>query len=349
MAGDWGSGEPNHEVIFDATKAECYGRWIGARFRHRSNLIWMLGGDRSAVYGKRDYRSVFRAMAKGVAEGVNGAPLSGSPRDYDSTLMSFHPRKWQPNSSAWFHIDAWLDFNSIQDQPKDQVPAIQHDYQLRPVKPTWLFEGGYEHRGQVNGAWQIRFQSYQTVFAGGFGVTYGNMNVYHFDAPEIIKHEPGAASHAKPWRASLDDPGAVQLGHLRTLMSSWGNARFLDRIPDMELIAGEAGGEQDGEGIRSNRLVATRGSNGDYAMIYSANGRAISVRLSRLAGPYVRTFWFNPRNGRWRVGAKEEAKRTPFAKHVQSGRKAAKRVFDPPGEPGDGNDWVLVLETEVRP
>ena len=73
----------------------------------------MIGGDRSAVYGEKDYRNVFRAMAEGVADGVNGIDQQNQEADYSTTLMSYHPRKWKPNSSEWFHREPWLDFNSI--------------------------------------------------------------------------------------------------------------------------------------------------------------------------------------------------------------------------------------------
>ena len=46
-------------------------------------------------------------------------------------------------------------------------------------KPTWIFEGRYEayyrnnYKPEQWGEWQVRFQAYQSVFAGGFGFTYG--------------------------------------------------------------------------------------------------------------------------------------------------------------------------------
>jgi len=343
-AGGYGNGRPSNEIIFDVDKARRYGRWIGQRFRTKTNLVWMLGGDRSAVYGTRDYRPVFRAMAEGIAEGVSGSTTPDSQVDYNTTLMSYHPQKWAPNSSRWFHNDPWLDFNSIQDQPKDQVPAIENDYSLRPPKPTWLFEGGYEHRHNRYTDWHIRYQSYQTVFAGGFGVTYGNMHLYNFPGAGDNRKESRDAAAPANWEAALDDPGAGQMQHLLKLMTSLSSEQFLDRIPDQSLIDGDAGEVTDGEGIRSNRLQATRGRRGDYAFVYSANGRNIRVRMDRLAGPAMAAFWFDPRNGRWWRQGRYSAAPVPFLK-VAAGPGSPVHEFDPPGEPADGNDWILVLKS----
>ncbi len=343
VAGNYADGAPSSEIIFDAPAAYRYGRWLAARFQRCGNLIWMLGGDRSAVYGERDYRPVFRAMAEGLADGAAGAGERDGKADYRSTLMSYHPRKWEPNSSEWFHLDPWLDFNSIQDQPRDQVRAIQHDYRLSPAKPTWLFEGGYEHRANRYTDWHIRYQSYQTVFAGGFGVTYGNMNIYAFSGDTGSPDEPQALAARRKWEHSLDDPGARQMQHLLKLMTWLTDAQFLDRIPDQDLIDGDAGGMQDGEGLRSNCILATRGRRGDYAMVYTANGRNIRLKMDRLAGPFMDAFWFDPRTGEWRSGERRFAAATPFQTRIPSGAGAPPREFDPPGQPRDGNDWVLAL------
>ena len=346
VAGNYGNGKPTGETLFDSASAYEYGQWIGQRFSGKQNIIWMMGGDRSAVYGERDYRDVFRAMAEGVADGVNGTDRQDSKADYGTTLMSYHPRKWMPNSSEWFHKDPWLDFDSIQDQSSDQIAAIGKDLGLSPAKPTWLFEGGYENRGSGENRytdWQIRFQAYQTVFAGGFGITYGSMDVYHFgDAPSHMD-EPVAAGSVCAWERSLDQPGAMHMRHLASLMASLSNDQFLDRIPDQTLIDGDAGGMEGNEGAWSNRIQATRGRRSDYAMVYSANGRKIRIRMDRLAAPSMNAFWFNPHNGKWRVGDGESPAQKPFAENIPSGSEAPVREFVPPGSVGAGNDWVLVL------
>ena len=346
VAGDWGNGKATPEIILDPTSAYQYGRWIGQRFKAKRNIIWMMGGDRSAIYGKRDYRTAFRAMAEGVADGVNGINRQDGKADYSTTLMSYHPRKWMPNSSEWFHKDAWLDFNSTQDQPRDQIAAIKSDYALEPTKPTWLFEGRYEYavKSGIYKDWQMRFQSYQTVFGGGFGITYGSMNIYHFGNKSGSQDEPVASGKVAKWERSLDEAGAMDMQHLLNLMTSFSNEQYLDRIPDQSLLDDDEGTMDRGEGFASSRLQATRGRKGDYAMVYSANGRDIQIKMSRLMAPTMQAFWFNPRNGKWRVEGNDITEQKPFLKNVPSGPSAPVGEFNPPGNVGNGNDWVLVLK-----
>ena len=78
-------------------------------------------------------------------------------------------------------------------------------------------------------------------------------------------------------------------------------------------------------------------------MVYSANGRTIRLKMNRLPAPLMNAFWFNPRNGKWRVEDSEFTERKPFMGNVPSGSEAPIREFDPPGSVGNGNDWALVL------
>ncbi|MFN0122905.1 MAG: DUF4038 domain-containing protein, partial [Blastocatellia bacterium] len=55
----WGVGP----VVFTPENAASYGRFLGERYRDRTNLIWILGGDRPAVFEEDDYRPLWRNMA----------------------------------------------------------------------------------------------------------------------------------------------------------------------------------------------------------------------------------------------------------------------------------------------
>lgn len=344
VSGNYSGPVPGDTIIFNEHNAYGYGRWLGQRFGKKSNLIWMLGGDRSAIYdlddGRHDFRPVWRAMAEGLADGAHGEDSRDGRADYSGLLISFHPRKWAPNSSEWFHDDAWLTFNSIQDTPYDQIVSLPHDYNLLPVKPVWLFEGRYEG---ATSAWAVRYQAYQTVLAGGFGNTYGSGN---------WKFPPN-------WRELLKLPGAGQMAHLyRISREMWTDEQFLNRIPDQKLIIGDQGDTKgdgmtvgDGDGgprsgkkpnATSDRITAMRGSSGQWVLVYSANGRNINLDLSRLSAGRMNAYWFDPRTGKWNVNGRESERQTPFITGLQTGNGS--HEFNPPGTPGPGNDWVLVLK-----
>ncbi|MEN8228295.1 MAG: glycoside hydrolase family 140 protein [Bacteroidota bacterium] len=342
--GDWVSGSwygpvPKDTIIFNESNAYAYGQWLGRRYGSRNNLIWMIGGDRSAVYdlddGIHDFREVWSSMAKGLRDGENALYNKDKLAEYDHILISFHPRKYLPNSSEWFHSDPWLAFNSVQDAPYDQIVSIPHDYELSPKKPTWLFEGRYEGRMS---AWGVRYQAYQTVFAGGFGHTYGSEN-WHFPPN---------------WKELTMLPGSNQMAYLYAVSREiWSDQEYLDRMPDQAMISGENGftygdGEFDAKGnkkeapVFSDRITAIRSMNGNWAMAYSANGRDITLDLSHLAHGKLNAYWFNPRNGKWWLKGNELDKITPFLKDVVTGK--GEKTFNPPGDESDANDWVLVLK-----
>jgi hypothetical protein len=46
------------------------------------------------------------------------------------------------------------------------------------------------------------------------------------------------------------------------------------------------------------------------------------------------------------VDEHEFAKKRPFEKDIPSGKAALSHKFDPPGDPSENNDWVLVLDAQ---
>ncbi|MFO7630975.1 MAG: DUF4038 domain-containing protein, partial [Caldilinea sp.] len=129
----WGAGP----AIFTPENARIYGRWLGERYRDRSNILWILGGDRPALKDDADHRPTWRAMAAGIDEGTGARPFK-----------TYHPCGGHSTSEE-LHDETWLDMNMMQSGHGGgrsvQVWAmIKRDYALTPVKPTLDGEPNYE-------------------------------------------------------------------------------------------------------------------------------------------------------------------------------------------------------------
>jgi hypothetical protein len=319
----------NDDGIFSPGNAYAYGKFLGERYRD-DPLIWILGGDVPAE--TENQKRIWREMARGIAEGVSGT------EDYRQVTMTYH--SWaETSSSYWFHNEEWLDFNAIQSGAKRwnnpclyQCPA--HDYGLAPVKPTVDIEVNYDDSvvnwdpGQCCYTdYDVRKGSYWSMFAGGFGITYGTRNIWQFWTPD----RPPVSSPQKYWYDSLDLEGAFDVAIQKDLMLS---RPFLSRTPAQGLLKSAPGSE-------GSRVQATRNSDGAYAFVYIPNtNRSVSIDMTQISGNTVDAWWFNPRDGNVHT-PDGNLTTSPFGQFPNTGTK---EFTTPP----NGPDWVLVLDDASR-
>jgi len=318
----------------DAAKAGQFGGWIGARYASYPNVLWIASGEHDSINEFRvpitpEQTAVLTAAARGIREATGGRQL-----------LTVHPGAAR-TSSTDFHGEPWLDFNMLQSGHQMDSEAygleeshtlISNDYRLTPVKPVLDGEPIYEDTPDAvwikrdidkprAGAAAVRRKAYWSVFAGACGHTYGNNNVYGFfvpPSPGFVQKLPEGPGNRESWKTALDAPGGTQMMHLRALIES---RPFISQVPDLALLDAPPGAGNDWIG-------ALRGDG--YALFYTPLGRSFSVRLDRLGWRDAQLTWFDPRSGQ----------RTPAGEVTASGV----HEFDPPAEPADGNDWVLVLE-----
>ena len=303
--------------IFNNDNVYQFGKYLGRRYAN-AKIIWVMGGDVSGDDG--DGVNMWRNMAAGITRGVANVHGAGN-RDFSQTLMTYHPYYAQ-SSAQWFQNDAWLDFNAIQSGHSlnpSNYNMIAANYAKSPAKPTIDIESDYEDipAGIKRGAtrltdYDVRKATIWSLFAGSFGMTYGNNNVWQF----VTK--PNSSNLATTsWPNALVTPGTASLAAIKRLMLS---RPFLNRVPDQSLIVGGALSGTD-------HLQATRASDGSYAFIYSAGGKAVTADLNKLSGTQIEARWYNPRK-------EKSAYLGVFA-------KSGNHTFVAPTQ---GDDWVLVLD-----
>ena len=314
----WGSNVKSGGVSVD--QANAYAPFLADRYKNRSNIIWLNGGDIKGT----DSTDVWDAIGNTLR------------RQDPHHLIGFHPFG-RTQSSTWLHDAPWLDFNMFQSGHRtyaqdtargafgeDNWRYVAVDYQKTPVKPTLDGEPSYEGiphglHDSTQPRWKdadLRRYAYWSVFAGSAGFTYGANAIMQFHRAT----EPGGAYGVQQsWQEFLDAPGATQMVHLKALMLS---RPYFERIPDQSVVADQ--------GERYNYQVATRGK--DYAFIYTYNGRNIKVNMGKTTGDQVEATWYSPRDGAT----------TAIGDFPNKGVQE----FDPPGEQEDGNDWVLKLDSK---
>jgi len=314
----WGNGPE----IFTPENARTYGEFIGRRYRD-AGIIWILGGDRPVE--SDHHKAILRAMAEGLRAGDGGRHL-----------ITFHPTGGSGSADV-FHDEPWLDFNMRQNghEPdyNGRYDKTRVDYDRTPVKPVLDGEPLYEdHPVSFNQAKNghsiaadVRRPLYWDLFGGACGHTYGHHSVWQM-------WQPGRApvnDPLMPWYDALDQPGAGQMQFGRNLIES---RPFLTRIPDDSVIVpSRVKTAVPGEG--RYRMVATRDREGMYAMVYTPAGRDFEARMDVIRGGTVKTWWYNPRNG----------KATPIGEFPNTGAHR----FSPPDR-GEMLDWVLVLDGASR-
>ena len=273
----WGTGPE----IFNAKNANAYGKWMGQRFEKKTNLIWIMGGDRNPKNAQQV--EIWNALAEGVTAGAGGP---------NKVLMSFHPQPNALGSAEWFHQSEWLDFNMFQNghcRDQEHYLKVSTLYNKAPFKPIIDGEPMYEDHPVcfnakdlgTSSAYDIRKYAYLDLFAGAFGHTYGCHDVWQmFDSTRLGINGPHFS-----WKIALDLPGANQMKFARELMES---KSMLDRIPDQSILI--ESDETPGE-----RIQATRGK--DYVFVYSCVGKRFRLKMGQIPGEKSAFFWVNPRTG----------------------------------------------------
>lgn len=304
--------------LFDQANAARYGEWLGQRYKN-NQIIWILGGDRPPENDAQ--KLVLRAMARGLRKG-----------DAGNHLITFHP-PGGAGSAKWFHEEDWLDFNMRQNghgtEFTGRYDQTKADYDRSPAKPVLDGEPIYEdHPVSFNAknlghsiAADVRRALYWDLFNGAFGHTYGHHSVWQMWQPG----RPPINNPLLPWFQAIDQPGAGQMQFGRRLLES---RPFLTRIPDDSVIMTNPVPTSI-PGAGRYRFAGTRDSERTYVMIYAPVGRPFLADMSKIEGPRIRAWWFNPRNGQ----------ATLIGEFPTLGQKE----FVPP-DPGEHLDWVLVLD-----
>lgn len=271
----WGLGPE----IFTEDNAEAYGEILGRRYAHHSHIVWVMGGDRTPTHD--NHYKIIRAMAKGIK------------RHTPNHLMTYHPNGGKI-ASDWFGTEDWLDFDMFQTRHQKGFKEYQFTRKAlnaQPARPVIDGEPGYENIPNLLNKWKlnrlkasdIRKTAYWNLFAGAAGHTYGCNEVWQmFD--EGRKPKFGAEFS---WKEAIHLPGSYQMGLMRKLFSSldWQNLTNDQQLLSPSIFPGH------------NSILSMISTQRTTVLVYTPNGRAFRLKLSKVKADKLQAYWFDPSNG----------------------------------------------------
>jgi hypothetical protein len=288
-------------TMINTSNARAYGRYLGNRYKGKSNIIWLLGGD-TPVFDKA---AVYQELAAGIRE-----------FDTQVKLIGYHPAStnvwpnWSIGATSVQAMNPYpmpetsLDFHMAESYKwLDKIPLlVQHMYTSSPSKPVVLGEGSYEggwvdtsccsSYPPVNSAWAVRKQAYWSYLGGG-SYTYGH------DAIWSHGEWPAASS----WQAALSAPGAQAMAVVKAFFTTKSWWQFQ---PDNSIFSSGAG-----SGLWQN--AAAVHSSGSSALVYISQAAPFTLDLTKVTqGIQVAATWMDPRTGAQTPGGQYNTGSQPF-------------------------------------
>ncbi len=290
--------------------AYAYGQYLGKRYKHFDNIIWLNGNDFNTWKDPGD-DEVVRAVATGI-KSVDPIHLQTIELNVE-TSSSFDDPTWSQIAS----VNSTYTYSSTYFQ-------MWHSYNQRPIAPTFLIEGHYElgidlgHPKDFGTPLVLRRQGYWAMLSGGKGQLYGNGYTCYF--------MPG-------WKYYIDTVGVAQLEIWRNFFSS---LPWWDLIPDQDHTVVTAGfgspGDLQTRVSKSDFSTASRTRDGSFVVAYLPTAREITVNMRNLKAQAIAK-WFDPSNGTYTT-----ISGGPFA-------NTGTQHFTPPRKNHDGDgDWALLLD-----
>lgn len=291
------------------TAAYDYGLYLGQRYSHFSNIVWLSGNDFQTWEDSQDDDVVLA-----VADGIKAA----DPKALQTVELNYLAST-SLDDPQWANI---VGLNAVYTY-YPTYGEVLYAYDNPDRAPAFLIEASYEGEHDYTGPSTLRRQEYWTMLSGGAGQFYGNTYTWPF---------------LNGWQSHLDTIGSRQITYFTNFFSG---LRWYDLVPDAkhELVVSGYGDYAPWSDINSSDYVTdARTRSGSLAVAYLPAGQPIEVNLKDMAGPRVGAEWFDPTNGKYRT-----VKGSPFV------RRGRRRFTVPSKNSEGNRDWLLVLTATKPP
>jgi len=269
----WG-GDDLPMQINGKEKVGQFGEYIGKRYAHHKNVVWILGGDNDPGVNRDELRELALAIKQ-------NAP---------NQLQTYHAASTHSSTDVW-EDETWFDYSMVytyfrgfnkawnKSQP-DVYEVSRSEYEKERIMPFILGESTYEGEHDSWGSpLQARKQAWWCILSGGCGHAYGSP----------------LWAVPRNWREIMRYPGAESFRHFHSFFT---NLKWYEMEPDFDnrLITAGAGT------FAVNDWVTTSiAKDKSFSVSYLPSYRKLKINLSILRGEKFEAVWYNPRNGEYTV------------------------------------------------
>lgn len=272
----WG-GENRPMQNNGAAKVAQFGEYIGKKYAHHQNIVWILGGDNDPMVNRDELDALAEAIKK----------------EAPHQLQTYHASSTHSSLDVWEN-SPWLDFSMVYTyfrgfdkswtKVQPEVYEVSEKEYRRNKMPFILGESTYEgEHGDWGSALQARKQAWWCLLSGGCGHAYGSP-LWAF---------------RENWREMLAYRGANSLKHLYSFFTALDWTQ-LEPDFDRKLIVSGSGT------FGANDWVTTAiARDKKMSISYLPSKRDIAADLSALSGKKFKATWFNPASGEYTIARKK--------------------------------------------
>lgn len=321
------------------TAHQTLGNYLGNRYKNRNNIVWVDGSDYNGWNEPSNDQKVVAlvnsmqaAGAKQLRSGDWSAPtLSTDNVDFVNLMQlngiysygGVYPNG-SPNNTLTYPESRmgwkYVPIAASQGNPgSSTIPA---------ALPAYLKETTYENSNFAPGTPpDVRNAQYWSVLSGGTaGLFYEHEAVVHLYSN---------------WKASLTSTGAQDMKRMSALYQSFQWQKLIpSELSGMRRLVTSSNGSQSG--TPANYAAAAQASDGTFMFVYvptySSGAQSVTVDFRSMAGN-SRARWWDPTTG---VYSDITGGAFSIANTV-----SAQSFTSPGSHSAGGNDWMLVLDTQI--
>jgi len=270
---DPGDGWQDEIVNNGPEKCRYFGRYLGGKFKNKTNIIWFAGGDYDPMETGEALRKNHLEELLGVKDSI---PNSLWMAHWHGSTDGGHPDgTWATDETAfapYMDINSYYAWTYITTYKYD-IKYYNKMFNGKP-KVSYHMDMAYENEG--NGSpLQLRSRAYWSLCCGMAGSSICHEKWWPFVDWKLYMNTPATNENKRWYKFATSRP-------------------WYKLVPDTAHVVMTAG---VGEFGSADYTCAARASDGGTIIAYLPSSHKVTINMTKVSGTEAKAWWYNPSNG----------------------------------------------------